>query len=385
MSQREGAFYMSESAFSDVGAWCKRVEQQTSFFCGAACCKMLLDRVGVAVAQPNAYVAIHDTERFKTEELYSDPIGVSKYINDVTPNTIDFDVKAFDGTDPKSLLDEIYFTIRFLQIPCLVLVRQGNHWVVVHGVRVSEGADGSRAICGVFIQDPWYAQADNKYVAATEFLSGWLTPVKWGVTWKGKLLIISDGLNHNARTPPPLISGFGPLLPRQAVAATTNHYLAGVGSLGRINKSAIDALTAHGFSEIVEIKSGGGADLLVPLDVTSIDGDDFTIVPMDGVASSHFVDFVYVALSAANGALLEICRLERAIYIHSDDEALSVLSQRFPTAKIDITPGYFWKSSFRTMSRFSVFRKVLIDSQVRYLFTSGDVATTLDDDVVAGG
>ncbi|QJD90150.1 hypothetical protein HH213_08600 [Duganella dendranthematis] len=358
--------------FEEVASPCERVEQQTAFYCGAACCKMVFDNLKIPVSQAEAYQIIHNDERFKTEELYSDPLGIAACLNIKTPVDISFEVQDFSSTDKSIVLDQIYYTLKFLRIPCLVLVQKGNHWVVISAVRMTEEVGGNREMRGVYIQNPWYGSTANKYVATPEFLDGWLTPIAWGETWKNSLVIMSD-----EKAP----------RPQNIAAMQSSHTLISFRPSAFLTKSQLaqSALREHGFNEILNL-GGGAGDILAPIDVVDLAGNgDYTIIPMDGTNSANFKDFVYVAVDSASGNLLEIERFGNALQVYSDSEAKGVIQTLHPSAHVTIDPLYYWERSFIAMSRFQIFRKVGIDGTSFFLTSGGEIKADLAFTAKAGG
>lgn len=359
--------------FDDVSIACDRVEQQTAFYCGAACCEMTLRVLGVACAQPDAYKIIHDDNRFLTEQMYSDPTGMALCLNQQIPaGKVPVTLVPQVTNDPAAIVTAIYYTLKFLRLPCAVLVQRGNHWVVIDSARVYEVAGSAPEVAGVFIQNPWYGSPANRYVAIDEFVSGWLTGIQWGVTWKDKLVAISDGFAHTMPTVSNVQSSRTRTL---SVKWLTANVIGGqIDPQARVSA----ALASHGFEGITEIK-GGGADLTTPVLVEDLDGGgDFIVAPRDATLSTDFNNFVYVAIDAISFSLLEISQFARAIQVYSDDEAVIAAKALRPQATIQVKPGYFWKRSFETMSRFQIARKVAVDADDVYLLSDGRIVNVLD-------
>jgi hypothetical protein len=251
-------------------------------------------------------------------------------------------------------------------------VQKGNHWVVISAVRMTEEVGGHREMRGVYIQNPWYGSAANKYVATPEFLDGWLTPIAWGKTWKNSFVIMSD-----EKAP----------RPQNIAAMRSSHTPISFRALAFLTKSQLaqSALREHGFNEIINL-GGGAGDVLAPIDVVDLAGHgDYTIIPMDGTQSANFKDFVYVAVDLASGNLLEIERFGNALQVYSDEEAKGVIQTLYPSAHVIIDPLYYWQRSFVAMSRFQVFRRVEIDGASVFLTSGGEIKADLAFAAIAGG
>lgn len=365
--------------FDDVSIACDRAEQQTAFYCGAACCEMTLRTLGVTCAQADAYKLIHDDARFAVEHMYSDPEGLALCLNTKAPvGALQSKLEPLVTNDPQQIITGIYYTLKYLRIPCAVLVQKGNHWVVIDSARVHEAVGASPQVAGVFVENPWYGSPSDRYVAIDEFISGWLTGNQWGVTWKDKLVAISDGQACAAPTVANLPSAEASLL--SAKWLTVNLPSTQPSPQERISA----ALSSHGFAQISEIQ-GGGADLVTPVLVHDLDnGGDFIVAPRDATQSPEFNNFVYVAIDAATYSLLEICQFARAVQVYSDDEAEIASKMLRPQSNIVVLGGYYWRRSFEAMSRFQIARKIEVDGAPLYLLSDGRLVDVLETQINAG-
>lgn len=361
----------SKNNTNDLTAECQRVEQETPYFCGAACCEMLFDSRAIASTQSVNYELIHDNTRFSVEQMYSDPTGMTLCLNSKFARSINFDFKAFVTTATNEALRELVYTVAKLGVPCACLVQNGNHWVVVDDVRIIADSPSTIDVCGVFIQNPWFNSTPNKYVGVDEFMSGWLTPNKWGITWKDTLIVLSDGNSH-------------PFYEVQKAQISS-------GKILRIEYSASAAsslqslLKRHGFFGFNAI-AGGGASITNPILVTELPGPGhYVIAPMDASADPRFGGFVYVAVGGETGELLEISSFSKALEVCSDDEAKSYADSKWGANGYTIFPDIYWERNYSSMSRFRVHRRVNVSGTIYKLFGDGTVEASNDERENAGG
>lgn len=330
-----------------------RYEQKLSYYCGAACSKMVLDKYDIYINQREAYNAIHNTARFPIEKMYSDPDGISEYLNHKTPNSIDFVVDDYSTKDAEEIIQRIFYTLSYLEMPVITLVDSGNHWVVIDGVRYTETTEGKRDIIGLYIKNPWFKTVSPIYQSADEFIKNKLRPNKWGSKWANKLVIISDQATS------PLVNL--PVRELQFVMA---------GGGGQI-VPAQGILEQHGFIGATQIV-GGGAAVYSDIEVMDLDGNhNYTISPLDALRTDEWKDFVYVAYSLS-GKLLEVASFSSVLDFPDDDEVALLAKDRFNVSSIEIDPKYYYIESYFTSSRFDVYRKLVVDNDTFYLHRNGE-------------
>lgn len=344
-----------------------RYEQKLSFYCGAACSKMMLGKYGVHVNQREAYEKIHSRERFKTEKMYSDPDGISDYLNHMTPDSIDFVVDDYSTDSPIKIMQRIFYTISFLNMPVITLVDSGNHWVVIDGVRYTETTDGKREILGLYIKNPWFKTISPIYQSAKELIENKLRPNKWGKKWLSKLVIISDQRQ-------PLLMDIPlrtPVLP-----------IAGGGGSEVV---ALSAMEQQGFVDVTPI-SGGGAAIYSDIQVKDINGTHvYTISILDAIRTAEWKDFVYLAYDLS-GSLLEIASFASVLEIPDDNETRLMANIRFNGMQLSIDPNYYYIESYFTTSRFDVYRKITVGGESYYMHRNMEFYTKPNDyNPVAGG
>ncbi|MFM7859033.1 MAG: hypothetical protein ACKPCM_05450, partial [Pseudanabaena sp.] len=283
-----------------------RFPQQRSYYCGPACAQMFLSlpRFSISSPQQIAYDQIKALN-IEPDKWYSDPFGLSKYISDILPDQLSSDIADVVTltNQLQSALDQINYTVSFLEIPCILLTLAGNHWVVVDGIRYDEDPSGKKEIMAVRIRDPWTTSPDFSYVPITEFRQTHFLPIKIGDKWKDKYVILSHPTGSEI-----LVTTQKDITPLGGGAGTSPEDL------------AILNLELQGFENIKSIE-GGGALVLSSVSVTGLDGaSSYTIVPLDATQAKEFQDFVYVAIEQVTNALLEVANLSSCLQIYNDQE-----------------------------------------------------------------
>lgn len=336
-----------------------RIDQQRLFYCGPASSGIFLSHFNISSIQEVAYEEI---QKLNTEpnEWYSDPDGLSKYISASLPDNIFDNIDNYVAVTFQDALDKLYYTINFLEIPCITLVLEGGHWVVVDGIRFRKEPDKEVEIIGFYIRDPYPSSPDFSYVSLSEFSKSKFLPNKVGNKWKDKYVILSKEADRK------LLTAKGKeLMPK------------GGGGPTDPTDIALENLQLQGFENIKKIKAGGAA-VLNNVDVKGLDGaSDYTIIPLDATATPEFKDYIYVAIDKDSKGLLETSIQRNVLQIYSDDEMRTHLEQLFPEKTIEIIEGCFWKPSFELRSRLAVARRFKLDNKEMFLLPNGNVAENL--------
>lgn len=354
--------------YRDVAADVERLEQQTSYFCGAACSAMVLKANGVIVTQPDAYASIHNSERFKIEKLYSDPKGIADFMNERLDGDINKISVCVSGSF-EAALGLIFGSISFHGNAAIALVQDGNHWVVVDEIRVVETEQGEQRAIGVFVENPWYGRPPRAYVSIEEFELNWLRPNRWGVTWKDQF--VSVGALTSKRVAKPMqLSRRTSMLHAMTAADPLSVALARLGD--------------HGFENLSEIQGGGAAvqgPVRVSDDVTST---YYWIVPIDGMRDKAFSDFLFAAIDDITGNVLEVAKMGSALDLLSEAETRQRLSILAPASHIGEVSELLWVRSPTTMSRFDVCRRVEVDGEQLLLTIDGIKPATVSQQSFGG-
>ena len=347
-----------------------RVEQKKAFYCGPACCHIFLGKYGLSLIQREAFSLI-DTSNTEPDEWHSDPDGMSKYLNDRAGTQLEFSIDDFNATAQDQAIDQLYYTLNILGIPCPSLVQKGGHWVVVDGFREEVNERNERALLGFWVRDPWYNRPPERYVGLAEFRAEYLTPISHGTKWKDKIVVLSKASGEE-------------LFRAKSGELSTQ----GGGAGGGLSGKALVGIELHGFTGMKEIDAGGGVPVIEPIEVTRLDdpSEKYVIAPLDASENSEFEDYVYVAIQGLNDArLLEIAAFSGLLDILDNKEAEEHCRRELPGSKIEVVDGYFWKWCFDLRSRFDVVRKVKVDGQDRFLLPNGRIVEKLREFEHGGG
>lgn len=379
LSNRNTADF-NEAPIVDKNADVDRIEQETQWYCGPACAAMVLSRFEVDVSQNEAYKKIHDEKRFEVEKLYSDPLGLKKYISSSLANSSSFIPEVVVATDFSTLVNKIYHSISLAGMPCPTLVFEGAHWIIIDTVRSIKRTGALDEIIGVFIENPSAGKPPSSYVSIEELKTRYIKPNKWGKTWHGAL--VSIAANDDGKENDTAVVILDTSTPFNPVAT---HLAGRPFSENDALKLALANLTAHGFSDTAEI-FGGGAPVTVPLRILDEGKNEaFWIIPIDATANKNFQNFVYSAIDEGTGRLLEISHMQNYLNIFNDTEVEEIVERAKPGTHLRVEAGYFWTDSYYNMSRFNVYRKVSIDGVTFYVTWNGEIVSKLLENPEFGG
>lgn len=356
----------------------RRIEQQKDWFCGAACSVMFTEFFNVVWDQVGAYSRIHDRQRFQVERLYSDPKGIADFLNSALAGQLAAPIADSNPVDAKSALDAILRCIRYLKFPAICLTHNGDHWIVVDGIRYVERIDGSKDYIGVYAQNPWYNLSPNLYIDIDEFIANWITPNTWGVQWLNRRVIMSDG--NTVALAGNRIASLGM---RQIPVRLAD--LGGGAFHIDPTSLALNALRSQGFNSIRPI-AGGGAPVREPVRVLEAGSDRYYwIVALDATGVPEFEDFVYAAISEDGQRLFEVAQLARQLNIPTLEEAKLDLGNSNPGKTVVVEPQVKWARRFVTPSRFDVYYDATVDGAAIYYLRTGRSVSSLDMPRTGGG
>lgn len=342
-----------------------RFPQQRAYYCGPASAQIFLSLTRFSIKSPQS-VAFDVIKRnnLEPDNWYSDPSGLSSYINDLLPNTKALRIRDVDTSQDQLqiALNQINYTISFLEIPCITLVLAGNHWIVVDGLRYEVSPNGTKDIVAFFIRDPWATSPDFSYVTISEFCQTRFLPNKIGEKWKDKYIILTQPTSEEL-----LVTNPKNVIPLGGGAGRSPQDL------------ALLNLELHGFENVKPIQ-GGGAPVFSPISVTGLDGaTDYSIIPLDATQTREFQDFVYSAIELSTDTLLETARLSDVLQIFTNEEMLLRLEELFPGRSFQIEDGFFWKPCFELRSRLAVARRFRLEGESMFLLPDGSAAKVLSD------
>jgi hypothetical protein len=190
-------------------------QQDTDYYCGAACAQMVLHAVGQPlVSQDDLYNDNH-SHTIEPNSWSTPPDGLQRTMNN-RQSTKYFALDSLDTEDAISRM--LCWTIHYWKVAPIALVENGNHWVVVHGYTASAAPNSSEdlsyTISSFDINDPWpptptpappppHSDGDScgsggaHGVATTNvsygtWQSDYMTANAFGTQWLGKYVAVCD-------------------------------------------------------------------------------------------------------------------------------------------------------------------------------------------------
>lgn len=203
-------------------------QQDTDYYCGAACAQMVLKETGTALlSQDDLYNDNHSHSTIESGWATA-PDGLNWTLNNLKPAPPVFNSYfVLDALDTEESLSRILvWTISHYQIAPVALVYGSQHWIVIRGFEASaaptSGFDTSYVITGFYVNNPWppvptpgppppHSTGDvcgsggvrgiaNEYMTYSTWQTDYMTGATGGY-WGGKFVAVCDP------TPPPKEQG----------------------------------------------------------------------------------------------------------------------------------------------------------------------------------
>ena len=207
-------------------------QQDTDYYCGAACAQMTLDSIGAGILdQVGLY---NDNHAHSTIEpgWYTGPDGLAWTLNDRRPAAFTNYFVLMNLATEDQISRKIVWTVHHYQVAPSALVYGWAHWIVVHGYDVSahpsSSGDTSYSINAFEVNNPWpptptpsppppHTAADacgsggmrgvaNEHITYATWQSTYMTGVPGG-HWNGRFLAVCDPEpppdRHGERRPQP--------------------------------------------------------------------------------------------------------------------------------------------------------------------------------------
>ncbi len=345
-----------------------RVEQSTDYYCGAACSAMVFSFFDMWVQQDRAYAAIR-AGALEPNAWYADPQGMSACLNspEFVPDQIRFEVLDFVGEDVSPLLQRIHHNLAVVRMPCPVLVRGGMHWVIVDGVRCARRDDGGYDILGLFLTDPFRTEPSRKLVTVETASEEYLTPIRFGTHWRGRLAMMSDSSAALANVAAKSQMGGGAGALSESEAAQK-----GIEFLGYTGAQPprLEAFAGDAATPVLSLETGRQI---------------YSLVPVDCTANVELRRLVFTAVEWNTNRLLEVCLDIRKIAFLKDAAVADLLRGKFgAAARIVVEPGYFWTECLELRSRFTIVRRATVDGAVVYVLPGGEILSSLTTPALGG-
>lgn len=382
-------------------------QQDTDYYCGAACAQMVLDSIGAGILdQVGLY---NDNHSHSTTEAgwASGPDGLTWTLNHRKPASFGNYFALFELASEDATSRKIVWTIHHYHVAPVALVYGSQHWVTVRGYEASAApagyADNSYAITSFDVNNPWpptpsppppppHAGGDvcggggdrgvtNEHIAYATWQSTYMTGATGG-HWVGKFLAVCDP------EPPPKPGGRRHPTPERA---NGEHLL----TSREAARWAVAGLKRYG---LVERQDWRGAlaetEPAEPVLVERLDrpGEYYYIVPMTRngrMSAATAVDARYgdyqqaVALPEPGPNHLDALRLDRV------DELLAgrriqlpdLRGERIPQRGLYcVYPTLVWRPCRESLSPYYPFRMVTIGDDRLYIRSDGAIFTRLHVD-----
>jgi hypothetical protein len=178
-------------------------QQETSYYCGAACAKMVLGEIGAgALDQDDLYTDNHNHSVLDVGINWATgPDGLNWTMNARKPPTFNNHFILVSERTEDAISRKIAWEIHHYRVAPIALVYGWQHWVVVRGYQASRAptssADTSMILNGLFINNPWPPPTSamhgipDEHISYSTWASRYMTGVPRGV-WRGRFLAICD-------------------------------------------------------------------------------------------------------------------------------------------------------------------------------------------------
>jgi hypothetical protein len=134
-------------------------QQDTDYYCGAACAQMVLESIGTGVLDQDSLYQDNNSHSTAESGWYSGPDGLTWTLNNRKPASFGNYFVLFTPTNEDSISRKIVWTIHHYQVAPVAMVYHSAHWLVVRGYTASAApsnfADTSYSISGFMVNNPW--------------------------------------------------------------------------------------------------------------------------------------------------------------------------------------------------------------------------------------
>lgn len=381
-------------------------QQDTDYYCGAACAQMVLDECGVGLLDQDTLYTHNHSHSLVESGWFTAPDGLQWTLNNLQ-NGRYFALDALSSENALSRM--LVWTIHHYKIAPIALVYGWQHWIVVRGYTATSApatsTDTSYAIESFDVNNPWppvpgfYNQAlkpppshsasddcgtggtrgiADENISYSTWQSTYMTGVPDGF-WKGKFVAVCDP------DQPPRAGG-----PMSAPITSAPHIL----PAERAAQDAINALQTRGLA--ARRAWAGALDKATPHEpvlVQRLDrpGSFYYIVPVGADPNSMTVA---VSVDAFSGAYRQSARFHRAAPTIKRIQVAEV-SQQFSGHRFEIGPDrgfltlhpgtisvhptWVWKPCRESLSPHYPFKLIQSGAHSLYERSDGHIFTTLND------
>jgi hypothetical protein len=382
-------------------------QQDTNYYCGAACAQMVLAQIGAGLLDQDSLYADNHSHSVAESGWYTAPDGLTWTLNDRDPGThyfVDFDLTSEDLISRK-----LCWTIEHYEVAPVALVFGSAHWIAIRGYEASaaptSSGDNSYSIIAFDVNNPWpptptpappppHTVGDvcgsggdlgvaDEHITYSTWQSDYMTGVSGGY-WGGKFVAVCDP------EPPPISAG----VRRRVQKRLSGEKLITPQTAAR---NAVTGLKAYNLAKRKNWKKAlVDATPANPVLVQRLDYPDrfYYIVPMGKTAKSRSilvsVDARYgdyreaVFLPAENRSHL-VASMERKELVAKVSDKKFELEE--PLGRFLVRPEAFclystlvWKPCRESLSPFWPFHMFTIGDYRVYVRIDGAIFTKLHDD-----
>lgn len=134
-------------------------QQDTDYYCGAACAQMVLESIGAGVLDQDALYADNHSHSTIEPSWYTGPDGLRWTMNDRRPAGFSNYFALFSLANEDTISRKIIWTIHHYQVAPIALVFGWAHWIVVRGYTASAApataGDTAYTISAFDVNNPW--------------------------------------------------------------------------------------------------------------------------------------------------------------------------------------------------------------------------------------
>jgi hypothetical protein len=383
-------------------------QQDTDYYCGAACAQMVLETIGAGLLDQDDLYADNHSHSTIEPIWYTGPDGLEWTMNDRRPSGFTNSFVLFSPLSEDAISRKIVWTIHHYRVAPIALVFGWAHWIVVRGYDASEApassGDTSYTITAFDVNNPWpptptpappppHSGGDacgsggmrgvaNEHITYAEWQTTYMTGVPAG-HWSGRFLAVCD--------PEPPADRAGPsqrpqrlpgdrLISSQEAAERATSGLQGYGLYERPGWKAALQRTKPGQPLLVQrLDRPDQYYYIVPLEASR------RRVPVAAMVDARYGDYRQAAAIFEGGAnLLPVLDREQVLKqivgtrVELPDRQGRIVVR--PEAYC-LYPTLVWKPCRESLSPFYPFYMFTVGRHRIYVRMDGGVFTRLHDDV----
>jgi hypothetical protein len=384
-------------------------QQDTDYYCGAACAQMVLAQVGAGLLDQVPLYNDNHSHSIIESNWYTAPDGLQWTLNNRHPPAFTGWFALFALGSEDAISRKLVWTIHHYNVAPVALVYGSNHWIVIRGYDASaepaSSSDTTYSISGFYVNNPWppvpatpppppHNNSDgcgsggvrgiaDEHIAYAAWQSTYMTGVPGG-HWQGQFVAVCDP------EPPPNQMGKPPPLtaPRSGDALVTADDAA---------KLAVAGLKEYGLEEreswsnhLIKAKAKPGEPVLVQ----RLDREDsfYYIVPMQGprrsvpvlvLVDGRFGNYLQsVALNERDGNLLDGLDFKPQAALRGILGKTQELGSRHGRILVRkeahcLYPTLVWRPCRESLSPFYPFHMLTVGNHRIYIRVDGKVFTKL--------